>query len=83
MRKDYTAGQIIKTATKANKLTAQLLTELHGACTRILMHPDTIDFMCGEWAELCKTFKDVFGHVLPETEPENRAHLQQTVDESD
>ena len=69
-KKGYSAS-MIKSATKVSKLTAQLYTELHAACSRITLHPDTTDFISGEWSALRKGFKDSFGHVLPETEPGN------------
>ena len=70
-KKGYSAN-IIKTATKATKLTAQLLTELYGAWSRVPVHPVTAEFLEGDWSELCKVFKDIFVHDLPDTAPSDR-----------
>ena len=67
---------VIKTATKAAKLTAQLYTELYTAYSRITLHPETIDFTSGDWPSLRKAFKDTFGQEVPEVEPDNRTQLQ-------
>ena len=67
---------VIKAVTKANKLTAQLLTELMGACSRILQHPTSKEFVSGNWASLGKIFKDALNYVLPEVEPTDRTHVQ-------
>ena len=67
----------IKNATKATNVTGKLLNELHVAWSRIPKHPVTSDFQRGEWSAICKEFKDRFSHILPNTEPESRIHLQQ------